>query len=231
MTPEDILNDAYPKSKKFQPGKIVVETTEGLAVVNRVIRTMFQIGTRVNPHFFGDVASVAHNGTTGWPRPSAAEAIYRIENPGGAEVVVVPFDQRTIESGKPAVYRFGQVFRTAGNANDPTSGSLSFFFSKRPTDAATITTSIDPLWPEAYAELATLEVAAYMAAKDKLQEELSYFVSERDRWLRMFIMFLEHETMNERRAYGHIQSFNTGSLVPIASLLAGGSSVELPNAA
>lgn len=229
MTPEDILNDAYPKSKKFQPGKIVAESTEGLGLVNRVIRTMFQIGTRVNPTFFGATSTVAF-ASPGWARPAAAEAIYRLEV-SGAEVVVVPFGQRTIESGKPAVYRLGQIFRSAGNAGDPASGNIDFFYSKRPTDAATLATAIDSLWPEAYSELATLEVAAYMAAKDKLGDELAYFTSERDRWLRMFIMFLEHETMNERRSYGHVQMFNTGSLVPIASLLAGGSSVELPGAA
>lgn len=226
MKPEDILNDAYPKSKKFQPGKIVAEATEGLGVVNRVIRTFFQIGVRVNPTYFGDSATVAHNGTTGWPRPTYAEAVYRLEQ-SGSEVVVVPFDQRAIEAGKPAVYRWGQIFRSAGNTGDPTSGSIDFFYSKRPADATSLTDDIDSLWPEAYAELATLEVAAYMAAKDKLTEELAYFVTERDRWLRLFIAHLEHETLNERRSWGHIQEFNTGSLVPVASLLTGGSSVEL----
>ncbi len=230
MTPEDILNDAYPKSKKFQPGKIVAESTEGVGLVNRVVRTFFVIGVRVNVPYFGADSSVAF-AAPGWPRPSAAEAIYRIENPSGAEVVVVPRDQRTIESGKPAVYRWGQIYRSAGNALDPVSGNLTFFYSKRPTDAANLTSPIDSLWPVAYSELLSLEVACYMANKDKLQDELGYFVSERDRWLRLFIAHLEHETLNERRAYGHIQQFNTGALVPIASLLTGGSSVVLPNAA
>lgn len=226
MTPQDILTDAYAKSKKNQPGKIAAESTELLGVVNRVIRTMFQIGVRVNPYFFGDQKTVSFS-SPGWARPVEAEAVYRIED-SGAEVVVVPFDDRAAESGVPAVYRLGQVYRSAGNAPDPTSGDLEFFFSKRPTDAVSLETDIDTSFPEAYIELPILEVAAYLANKDQRQEELSYLVTERDRWLGLYLSFLEHETLNERRRYGHIRPFNTGSLIPIASLLTGGSSVELP---
>lgn len=225
ITPQDLLTDAYAKSKKNQPGRIATESVELLGVVNRVIRTFFQIGVRVNPTFYGDEASVAFS-SPGWPRPVVAEMIYRIED-AGAEVVVVPFDQKDAEAGLPAVYRMGQIFRTAGNPSDPTSGSLDFFYAKTPTDAATLTTNIDSMWPESYRELAVLEVAAYLAVKDEREEEIAYLTSERDNWLRMYLAFLEHETVNERRSFGHISPFNTGSLAPIASLLAGGSQVNV----
>ncbi len=139
----------------------------------------------------------------------------------------MPFDQRLAESGLPSVYRLGQVFRSSGNASDPTSGDLTFFYAKTPTDAATLETSIDSMWPETYKELAVLEVATYLAAKDEREDETAYLVIERDKWLRMFLAFLEHETANERRSYGMAVPFNTGSMVPIASLLAGGSGVAL----
>lgn len=223
-TPQQILTDAYAKSKKNQPGRIATESVELLGVVNRVIRTFFQIGVRVNPTFFGD--SVAVSFSSGWARPTAAEMIFRIED-GGDEVVVVPFDQPTAESGIPAVYRMGQVYLSAGNASDPTSGDLTFFYAKRPTDAGSLSTNIDSMWPEAYKELAVLEVATYLAVKDEREAETAHLVSERDIWLRMFLAFLEHETVNERRSYGMAVPFNTGSLVPIASLLAGGSGVTL----
>ena len=45
--------------------------------------------------------------------------------------------------------------------------------------------------------------------------------------LLLFLAFLEHETLNERRRWGHINPFNVPSVVPIASLLSGGSSVEI----
>lgn len=223
-TPQQILTDAYAKSKKNQPGRIATESVELLGVVNRVIRTFFQIGVRVNPTFFGDSAVVSFS--SGWARPTAAEMIFRIED-GGDEVVVVPFDQKTAESGLPAVYRMGQVFLSAGNAGDPTSGDLTFFYAKTPTDAATLGTDIDSMWPETYKELAVLEVAAYLAVKDEREAETAYLVAERDNWLRMFLAFLEHETINERRSFGIPTPFNTNSVVPIASLLAGGSGVSL----
>lgn len=226
MKPQDLLTDAYAKSKKNQPGKIATESTELLGVVNRVVRTFFQIGVRVNPYFFGDTEDVAYV-SPGWARPSAAETIYRIETAAEVEVVVVPFEDRSAESGLPAVYRLGQVFRSAGNTNDPTSGTLTFFYSKRPTDVAALTSDIDSMFPDAYRELAVLEIAAYLALKDGRAEEVARLVAERDRWLRMFLAFLEHETVNERRRFGHLQPFNTGSLMPIESLLTGGTEVQI----
>jgi hypothetical protein len=226
-TPQQIFTDAYAKSKKNQPGRIATESVELLGVVNRVIRTFFQIGVRVNPTFFGDSAPITF-AAGGWARPTAAEMIYRIEETiGSAEVVVVPFDQKTAESGLPAVYRLGQVFYSAGNAGDPTSGDLTFFYAKTPTDVAAVDDPIDSMWPETYKELAVLEVAAYLAVKDGRESEVAYLVGERDNWLRMFLAFLEHETVNERRSYGMPVPFNTGSMVPIASLLSGGSGVTL----
>lgn len=230
MTPQDLFDVAYAKSVKFQPGKTVAEDTEGLSVANRVVRTFFQIAARVNPTFFGVIESINY-ASPGWARPALAESIYRLEELDGTEVVVVPFDQRDVEDGKPAVFRFGQVFRTAGNALDPTDGALNFYYSKLPTDATQYTGTLDPMWPDSYAELAALEIACYMAAKERDQEELAYFVSQRDAWLRLYLAFLEHETANEREGYGALRPFNTGSLVPIASLLTGGTSVKLANAA
>lgn len=225
-TPQQILTDSYAKSKYNQPGRIATESVELLGVINRVIRTFFQIGVRVNPTFFGDSLSVAFS--SGWARPTAAELIFKIvEDSSGDEVVVVPFDQLTAESGLPAVYRMGQVFLSAGNAGDPTSGALTFHYAKTPTDAATLGTSLDSMWPDTYKELAVLEVATYLAVKDDRKDEVAYLVGERDNWLRMFLAFLEHETVNERRSYGMPTPFNTNSLVPIASLLAGGSGVTL----
>lgn len=227
INPEDILVDAYAKSKKNQPGKIATESTELLGVVNRVIRTFFSIGVRVNPFFFGDTADVAF-GSPGWPRPTAAEAIYRIEfTSNNAEVVVVPFDDKLAEEALAAVYRMGQIFRGCGNTNDPTNENLTFYYSKVADASSALDDPIDSMFPEAYKELADLEVALYLAVKDQREEEVTFLRGERDRWLLLFLAFLEHETLNERRRYGHINPFNVPSVVPISSLLQGGSSVEL----
>jgi len=225
MTSSDIFIAAYAKSSQNQPQKIADEENELLAVANRIIRTYFQIGARVNPFFFGDSATVAF-AAGGWARPSTAEAVFRIENPNGDEVVVVPFDRRTAEDGEPAVYRWGQVYYGAGNAGDPTSGNLTFFFSKRPADAVDVDEEFDSLWPDEYAELANLELAIYLALKDSRAEEVTFLAGERDRWLQMFLAFLQHETINERRDWGDGR-FNAPGRAPIASMLMGPTSVEL----
>lgn len=230
MTPRDVLTAAYAKSKKNQPGVIAAESTELLEVVKRALRGLFAFGARVNPQFFGS-EEVVNYVAPGWARPVAAESIYRLEfaTPGpneGKEIVVVGFDDRLAEAGQPAVYRMGQVFRPAGNASDPAdTDSIRFFFSKRPDDPANLDADIDPMFPVQYAELLNLETAIYLVVKDgpaARSDEYTALLKERERWVNLFVAFLEHETTIERRRWGHIRAFNTSSLVPLMGLLAPG---------
>jgi hypothetical protein len=222
-TPQAILNAAYAKSTKNRPGTIATESTELLELVIRSLRGIYAAAARVNPLFFAEQATVAF-ASTAWPRPETAESIFRIQRLAGTtggtgsagdEVVVVPFDDRAAESGKGAVYRFGQKFFAAGNAADPTGGDLAFFYAKRPTSPASLTATLDALWAEQFNELLVLEVALYLANKDGRAEELGALDKDRMAWLGLFVSFLEHETANERRRFGHIQRINTASLVPM----------------
>lgn len=229
ITPRDLIEAAYAKSTKNAPGTIATESTELLNLVNRMVRKFYIIAARVNPVYFASTTQVAAPGAaTPWDRPEGAESIFRIES-GGSEVVVVPFDDRTAEEGIAAVYRIGKQFYEAGNANDPdpSSDALDFWFSKRPTDAANLDATLDSSWEEQFNEMLVLELAIYLANKDGRADEIGMLVKDRDEWLRMFILFLEHETANERRRFGHIRRFNTQSLVSINDLLIGGSTVDL----
>jgi hypothetical protein len=323
-TPQDLMEWAYSKSTKNNPGAIATESTELFQLVIRMVRKFFSIAARVNPLYFAGSEEVAAPGAdTGWERPEGAESIFQVEFHGlgriasqsfsgvgngvltisavgddlkagtytlictaessnagtfkltdpdgtiveasitvaavsptvtthmtvaiadgsedfdvddtfsvvvsGKNVVVVPFDDLTCESGLPALYRMGKTFYTAGNTldPDPATDALTFWFSRRPDDPSSYTATIDDQWEEAYNELIVLEIAAYLAHKDDRQGELQLLVKDRDEWLRLFIMFLEHETSNERRRYGHLRRFNTQSLVPISDLLVGGSTVKL----
>jgi hypothetical protein len=229
-TPEDLIEAAYAKSLKNNPGQIATESTELLQLVIRMLRKFYAISARVNPTYFASSSQVAAPGSgLPWARPEGAESIFRIENPSAAEVVVVPFDDRTAEEGKPAVYRMGKNFYEAGNTPDPdpASDALTFWYTKRPTDPANLTATIDATWEEQFNELVILEIAAYLSNKDGRAEELGQLAAERDDWLRMFIMFLEHETANERRRFGHLRRFNTMSLVPLNDLLVGGTTVKI----
>lgn len=218
-TPRQILTAAYAHSTKNRPGVIAAESTELLQVVIRAMRGLYAFAARVNPTFFAKTSAVAF-AAPGWSRPEDAESVFRIEDPTGTEVVVVPYDDRGAEVGMPAVYSFGQVYRPASAAApDPQAGNLTFYYAKRPQSPATLDTPLDASWAEQFNELLALEVAIYLSVKDGRQDELGSLRADRDRWIAQFVAFLEHETANERRRYGHIKRINVQTLVP---MLAGG---------
>jgi hypothetical protein len=224
-TVQDIVTGAMAKSKKNRPGDASVMATELARVVTRAHRGLYAFAARINPTYFATQLDVAF-ASGGWARPASAESIFRIEQ-AGAEVVTVPFDDRGAEKGKPALYELGQLFRSAGNALDPVSGTLTFFFSTRPADYTALATVLDALWVEAYNELLMLEVAVYLALQDGRTDEAGALKAERDRWAVLFAAHLEHATINQRRRFGMVRYVNSNNLVPIGSLLAGGSTIQV----
>jgi len=241
VTPTNLITWAYGKSKLNVPGTIASESAELLQLVGRALRGLYALGARVNPTFFATTANVAF-ASGGWVRPEDAESIFRIEAASasppanvtaGTEIVRVPYDQRSAEPGKQAVYRYGQKYYPASASattepKSPQDGTLTFWYSKRPAIPATIDTALDAQWIEAYNELLVLEVAIYLAIKDKRGDELPALKEQRNDWAKLFIAFLEHEDVGERRQYGHMQRFNTQTRIPLVSILAGSG---LPEAA
>lgn len=220
--PRDIILAAYAKSLKNKPGSIASESGELLQLVIRSMRGLYAFAARINPLFFAESAAV-NFAAPGWLRPATAELIFRIELNTGAEVALVPFDDRTAEPGMPAVYEFGQKFLPASNAApNPQAGALTFYYSKRPTDPADLDANVDAMWTEQFNELLILEVAIYLALKDGRSTEIPGLTASRDKWANLFVAFLEHETVNERRRFGQVARFNVKSLMPLWSLLAGG---------
>ncbi len=228
-TPRDILVGAYAKSTKNRPGTIATEATELLQLVIRIVQGLYTVAARVDQTYFA--AEVDKTFSSGWPRPQEAESIFRMERTalttGGtgsaADLVnIVPFDDRGAEKGLGAVYRMGQTYQTAGNAPDPTGGTLRFFYAKRPSDPANLDAALDALWTEQHNELLMLEVAMYLALKDERAAEVADLRPQRDGWARLFISHLEHSETNVRRRWGHVQRIETNTLVPLSSLFAGG---------
>jgi hypothetical protein len=215
-TVQDILNGAYGKSLKNQPGTIAAEATELLNVVNRIHRGIYAFSARLNPIFFAEAVPITEAGGT-WPRPEEAEAIARIEDSAFAEVIVVPFDDRAAEPGKLSVYEFGQVFTVAGAGNDP-SGDLTFWFSRRPTAYTALVDTLDAQWREEYNELLILELAIYLSAKDGRFDEVGLWVPERDRWASLLGAFLQHATSNLVKRFGHTNRMNAETLQSIIPL-------------
>jgi hypothetical protein len=224
-TPSDILAAALGTSLKNRPGVLATAATELLQKVIRALRGLYAVAARVNPTFFAESASVTF-ASTGWARPENAESVYRLERVAGTtggsgsagdEVVVVPFDDRAAELGRGAVYAFGKVYRSAGNAKDPTGGDLAFWYARRPTSPATVNATLDPQWTEQFNELLILEVALYLAGKEPNMRgaELALLSADRLSWLNLFIEFLQHETANTRHRYGHQAVVNVNSLLPL----------------
>jgi hypothetical protein len=212
----DILVAAYARSLKNKPGTIATEATELLNLVTRLLRGWYAYAATVNYTVFAglvDVEAQAESGgpdQEGWERPEDAEVVFRIERTGhttggsGAaqdEVVVVPYDDPHAEPGKGAVYRIGQVYFPAGNAKDPTGGELRIFFSRRPSDPATVDDTLDPQWIESYNDLLILDVAIYLAVKDGRADEAQQLNAERTDWMQRFTNFLLHPEANERRRF------------------------------
>lgn len=223
MTPQDVLTDAYAKSKKNQPGKIANEAVELLGVVNLAIRAFFIYAARVNPYYFMGRASVPF-ASGGWAIPVLAEAVFMIED-SGVEVIVVPIEDTAAETARAAVYREGPKYYGAGNTLDPTSGNLDIIYSRTPADAANLGATIDAAFPLSYKELPVLEVAIYLAIKDSRDDEAKVLVGERDSWLKLYLAHLEHADMNTYRRWEN--RFNLPSVMPLSGLLQGGSSVEV----
>ena len=222
-TPRQILTGSYAKSKKNQPGTIATESTELLQVVIRALRAAYSYAARVNPIYFAESSDVVWD-TDGWPLPTSAESIFRLENNADqTEIVIVPFDDRTAESGMPAVYRMGAKLYPAGNAGDPDNTvTITFWYSKRPDDPADLDTAIDATWPEQFNELLILAVAAYLAQKDERGPELAALKGELGEQAKLFGAHLEHHIAQERRRTGQLRRFNSPTLFPTASILGGG---------
>lgn len=233
-TPRDIVTRAYSKSLKNRPGTIANEASELLDQLDTVLKSIYAGTAILNPTFYATSESVAYSVPDGgWPRPAAAEAVFRIEGEGtasgnvadGVEVVIVPYDDREAEEGFPSVYRMGRVYKPAGNALDPnTNDALTVFYSQRSPALVDLDTAIDSSWPEAYNELLALHIAMYLASKEAevRQAELQMLGSDRERWAMLYMAFVEHETVNERRRYGHIQIPTSGQIVSARELIMGG---------
>jgi hypothetical protein len=221
-TVQDILDAAYAKSRWNVPGQTATEDPELLEVVGRAQRGLFTLGARVNPVAFAMSEDLVADGGTAWWWPDALEALLRLEV-SGSEVIVVPFDQRGADPGRPAVYYLGNKFYPSGNAADPTPGSdtLTAWFAKRPAMPTALTDELDPLWREAFNDLLSLEVAIHMALKEHRDGELATLQRDRDKWLTQYVAHLEHVVPFEVRGWGHTRVTVTNQIVPLRDLVAG----------
>lgn len=231
-TAQDIITAAIAKSLKNKPGTLATLGTELVGELSRLQRAIYALAPRINFTYFAgytEVAAAAESGgplQQGWPIPEGEccfrlEATTRTQAPtalaDGKEIVLVPFDDRAAEAGKPAVYQLGQTYFSAGNALDPTGGEIRVFVSRRPEVLTALTDALDPQWPEAYNEILIDGVAMYLASKDGRADEVASLTTERSQWMQLLVAHLEHFQANERRRYANVRRFNAPTLIPLSS--------------
>ncbi|MGH3428479.1 MAG: hypothetical protein ACRDQZ_13080 [Mycobacteriales bacterium] len=211
-TPRDLVVAAYGLSAQNKPDQIATAASELLDVYTRAMRGLWAFTARVNPEFFGESAAVGYV-APGWARPTKAELVWRIENPTGKEVVVVPRGDLAADLARPSVWTMGQIYRSAGNALDPVNGNLTFFYSLVYQKPVSLDDPITALWPAQFDDLLVREIGLYLALKDGRSDELGPVGEERDRWAQLYSTFLEHETATRVFRYGSIRVFNVPALI------------------
>lgn len=214
---QTIYSGALAKSSKNQSKGF--GTAEIIGRINRRLQGLYQVASLVNPNFFAETADVVEAAGV-WARPEEAQTVVRVDNATPVEVAVVPYDDRQAEPSMFSVYEWGQEFNAITNATGTTSGNLTFWYSRRPTDVTNLTPdTLDPQWREDYNELLILELAIDISAKDGRVSEVAALKADRNEWLQRFVAFLRNTTANERRRFGHRRNITINELIP---LLAGG---------
>ena len=211
-TVQQIIDAAYARSKDAQQGVDADQAGELLPLIEDRLGIFFQLGARVNPEFFATSKEVAPTGSY-WQRPSDAEMIYWVEDSSGEEVVRVPRDDQQAEPAALCLYRLGQRYYPVTQVARSPSGTLTFLYAKKPDSLTGLSSTIDPLWPAGHETLLVLEVAMYIALKDRRQEDAQFLQAQRDRQQERFIMHVQHEDIGVRYRTGRVRRFNVGSLV------------------
>ena len=217
-TVQQVLNYAYAKSSKNQPATIGTEAVELLEEVQRILTGAFQIAGVVNPIRMATSTPVVGVGSV-WARPAAAETIFRIEDATGAEVAVVPIDDKLCCEPQKALFELGSDFiADAGQTNPPgATDTLTFFYSSwpvRPTPDD-LTGTIDPLFPDAYVNLLSLQLAIYLSRKDGRMDEVQVLAEERNAWLGRYVAWLQHGTANLQKRIGQKRVHAVETLIPL----------------
>ena len=219
-----IIVAALATSAKNRPEYLATNTSEALDVLTREQRAAFSVAARVAPTYFADSVAVPY-AAPGWARPQNAQVIFRLTNINDDRVEVIPYDDLDLLPESPCVYRLGGVYRTRGNAVDPTSAEeLTFWYGRVPEAFSALADLLDAQWPEAYNTLLIADLAMYFARKDG--RDPAPFQPDRDAALAGYVNFLKNETVNEvRRDFDTDSALTMPTLEELQRIMLGGPSV------
>lgn len=222
-TASDLITAAHGLSTKNNPGKTAA-SAEMLRALNESFYACYAIAAQVNYLVFAVKELIAHT-SNGWPYPECAELVYRIENPAGAEVKLVPYNELDAEPGHPCVYFQGGYYNPTGGTLDPVdTDSLKFFYSKVPRSFASLSATPDTTWRTRHDPLLIADLAMYLDRKDGRADDLAAHAEVRDAALKRYVAWLEHANVMETRSFGPLRFIQSYSVQSLSTLLVGGPS-------
>lgn len=227
MTYQELIDRAYGHSTKNVPSEIATEDPELLLLAHRIFQALYTIGAALSPGYYGEELVQSGNGAGGWDQPTDADAIFYMEDPSGAEVVVVPIDEKDAEPAKPSVYSIGQVFKPADPSGtvdpDPTGDSLTIYHTVPPTEPTQLADSTPAEYPDNHLDLPILQVALYLTRKDLggRGNEFQALSTQRNRELARYVTMLQNRLPMMRSRFSSPQVVKDRSLVSFRELLTG----------
>jgi hypothetical protein len=218
-TVQQIHNGALAKSSKNEPSQFA--EAEVVRRVNKRMAGLYQAAARVNPIVFAGTANV--NEVAGvWARPEDALSIELVQDATPEDVEVVPFDDQQSEPHRLCVYEFGQAFYAITTPVGAPTGTLTFFYARRPDVVTAYTTILDDQWREDFNELLELELAIDYAIKDAREDAaLAQLLRDRNSWFVSFMEYVQHVSGAERRRFER-PAVNIQELLPLLAGTAGG---------
>ena len=213
-TVSDVFDICYSRAKRAQRNEDATPE-ELFKVLQEVMARWFSVGQMINLEWFTVRANVDYNTThEGWPRPTVAERVHRVEWQPGKRVAKVPFDKPDTEPYLPAIYRLNQVYYVASVGDPPRIGGnppppLTFFYCRRPELIEAEAGELDSMWPVGHETLLGLELALFLMRKDPRPAEAEGITAMRDESAAWFREFMSHEDTGtiyegeQRRRWSH----------------------------
>lgn len=213
-TAQQLLLAALGRDAQIDVNALATQMPEVVAAIGRILRKRLIEVIPNNPGLFGTIRYqplVAEGGVTGWKRPSDAMTVYRLEATGntavvgggaianGAEIGVVPFDDRALRAGDPSVYEFGGFFIGAGNTGDPVSGAINVLYASFPTAPSALASDIDARFPDQMVDFLVADLNVWFCKRDG--RDAVRFEAEVAEWSALFAAWVGNATLNVSRRF------------------------------
>ena len=222
MTAADYITAAVARSYRNLGDVGADPTTELLGVLTRLFAGYYADAFDQNPAVLVKQAIVAWNVLGYWTKPTDQHALYELRTATNLEVVVVPFSDKQAEVSEAAVYRLGNNYYPAGNANDPSNVALTFTYQPIPPAFTLTTDTPPPEWPAQFDQRVVTDLAWYLASKDGRPEDVAVLEQEAQEWARLWGRWLAAADVNTVRRFSVPQQVATPSVVPVGVRGGGG---------